>query len=537
MALTSYQRDIITRTVLGEARASSPSGMQAVANVIKNRSESGRYPGNPASVALQHSKNGTYQFSAWSSTPGVGNNNVYLPASSPAYQRASAIVDKVFSGDLPDITNGATSYYAAGTPTPYWWKSEAPHGGVDIGGNIFAQKYSSSAAARAAAGVGTATAAAAARETDAQTAAIFAQYGGYTGNEVTSPIDSYTEGPDNYSLSAAQQAAVVGATNTKGYQTGQVYHLASGAAFRANADGSFTKVANQPRAETLIQLAFDPKVQQLQAAANNIVNTVRTVDPGAAVRGIGSAAGSFFGGIFGRGSGVQTTPAGYNQVTEAQRNALDALPPSSLVSQVHPATVGDRAQELASTTTDAGWNTFDSSGYNRYGFSKEEVAGINGPVPLADPTITKTSWADDYYPTTFAKPDSEFPPAYDDANPPPVPYTRPPFAYDDTAPTPIAATPHVVTDPITGARTPMPRTPVEQAQATAPIQLYAGTNGYIYASKPGGGYAQVGKVNPQLTPAAQYSIGAAKALASQPNGDVGNHPSTYNSVGVANSLV
>lgn len=115
MTLTAVQRDLITRTVLGEASGEGPDGMAAVANVIKNRAASGQFPSDPGEVATQHSSNGIYQFSAWNPASLQGNNLVNTPSSSPKYQAAAAIVDEVFDGSYGDNTGGATFYKVADT--------------------------------------------------------------------------------------------------------------------------------------------------------------------------------------------------------------------------------------------------------------------------------------------------------------------------------------------------------------------------------------------------------------------------------------
>jgi hypothetical protein len=137
--MTPYQREIIIRTIMGEAANEGPQGWAAVGHVIKNRTSDPRWPQDPASVALQ-----PQQFSAWNDGHG-GNDLVrkYGPET-PLFQKIGAVVDQVWSGDAPDPTGGATHYYApAGMPggrEPRWFDNITKERGDDpvtIGGHIF----------------------------------------------------------------------------------------------------------------------------------------------------------------------------------------------------------------------------------------------------------------------------------------------------------------------------------------------------------------------------------------------------------------
>lgn len=145
--LTPYERDVVIRTVLGEAANESDVGWAAVAHVIQNRVADPRWGDDPAEVALQMK-----QFSAWNT--GAGGNSVGSAADkdSPIYQEVGKVVDQVFSGQSTDMTQGATHYYSpAGMQAlvdegsqsnlvPAWFgqedrRREAPN--VEIGGHIF----------------------------------------------------------------------------------------------------------------------------------------------------------------------------------------------------------------------------------------------------------------------------------------------------------------------------------------------------------------------------------------------------------------
>lgn len=127
--LSDYQKDILVRTVLGEARGEGLDGMEAVAQVIRNRSGSGQFPSDPAAVALQPS-----QFSVWNS--GAGGGKTDYSKNSDLYRRAEQAVERVFSGQAPDRTNGAL-YYHTPAVSPYWADEANQYGTTRLGNHIF----------------------------------------------------------------------------------------------------------------------------------------------------------------------------------------------------------------------------------------------------------------------------------------------------------------------------------------------------------------------------------------------------------------
>uniref|UniRef100_UPI00148787A2 conjugal transfer protein TraG N-terminal domain-containing protein n=1 Tax=Ruegeria sp. HKCCD8929 TaxID=2683006 RepID=UPI00148787A2 len=145
--LTNYDRDVMIRTIHGEAGRQSDLGQAAVAHVIMNRVADDRWGDNPAEVSLQ-----LKQFSAWNS--GVGGNSLptKLEEGSEQYERIGRIVDAVAAGEIEDPTGGATHYYSpagmrahveAGEQSneiPTWLSRETnARGGenVRIGGHVF----------------------------------------------------------------------------------------------------------------------------------------------------------------------------------------------------------------------------------------------------------------------------------------------------------------------------------------------------------------------------------------------------------------
>lgn len=99
--------DLVTRTILSEARNQGPIGQAAVAAVIKNRTiKRGMTPGD---VVLERN-----QFEPWNK-PGGQNDPMNWDANSPEYARARQTALDVFGNRLADPTGGATHF--ANVPT------------------------------------------------------------------------------------------------------------------------------------------------------------------------------------------------------------------------------------------------------------------------------------------------------------------------------------------------------------------------------------------------------------------------------------
>lgn len=135
--------NILARTLYGEARGEGYEGMRAVACVVMNRCkiaedfyEKRRHyhplfgDGSPASACRV-----PWQFSCWN--PDDPNCDVIqnLPDGDPIYAQALEIASEAVNGSLTDITNGATYYYAKGSPEPKWAAGKSPC--VIIGHHLF----------------------------------------------------------------------------------------------------------------------------------------------------------------------------------------------------------------------------------------------------------------------------------------------------------------------------------------------------------------------------------------------------------------
>jgi hypothetical protein len=131
--LSPADRDLITKTVLGEAGDQPEEGQAAVAHVIRNRlnTQTGEFGDNTSIPAVVLGRNA---FEAWS-----GDNRARTARASSksgAYKGAASIVDDVFSGKTPDPTNGATYFYspkdqaALHRPAPPFARTMPSHGAI-----------------------------------------------------------------------------------------------------------------------------------------------------------------------------------------------------------------------------------------------------------------------------------------------------------------------------------------------------------------------------------------------------------------------
>lgn len=105
--LDPAHRDLAIRTIYGEAANEPDQGQAAVAAVIKNRMQAGRYGGDsvPGVVLAKN------QFEPWWSNDGR-SRMMALKQNDPIYQKIGGIVDQVFGGQMEDPTGGATHFVA-----------------------------------------------------------------------------------------------------------------------------------------------------------------------------------------------------------------------------------------------------------------------------------------------------------------------------------------------------------------------------------------------------------------------------------------
>lgn len=100
--LSVRDKDLMVRTILGEAAQEGPRGQAAVAHVILNRVASGDYGKTPSAVVLAPN-----QFEPWSTR---SKELMAIKPNSPAYRETSDIVDMAANGEIPDPTGGATHF-------------------------------------------------------------------------------------------------------------------------------------------------------------------------------------------------------------------------------------------------------------------------------------------------------------------------------------------------------------------------------------------------------------------------------------------
>jgi len=128
--LTQYQKDILIRTALSEAGGEGEDGMADVLHVILNRAASGKFPSDPAKVALQNK-----QFSSWNAGSGGNNPGKWSPGSA-AYQTAARVLEQVATGGKPDQTGGALYFHTPGA-SPGWPKGVNTNGKIVRNGHVF----------------------------------------------------------------------------------------------------------------------------------------------------------------------------------------------------------------------------------------------------------------------------------------------------------------------------------------------------------------------------------------------------------------
>jgi len=136
------ERDLVIRTVAGEAGGEGPEGQAAVANVIKNRVASGIYGKSVSDVVLSPA-----QFSLWNPGDPAGDVARRLSPDSPVYKSIGNIVDRVFSGAAPDNTHGADHYYNPAAASPDWGPQLAQQNDVTIGNHRFVGQIGTAAGA------------------------------------------------------------------------------------------------------------------------------------------------------------------------------------------------------------------------------------------------------------------------------------------------------------------------------------------------------------------------------------------------------
>ena len=103
--------EVVAKTIWGEARGEGFTGMQAVGNVILNRSNEGGWWGShPGDVCMKPE-----QFSCWNKNDPNYPKLLKVGNEDPAYRAAESIANSVLCNNLEDLTGGADSYQVIGT--------------------------------------------------------------------------------------------------------------------------------------------------------------------------------------------------------------------------------------------------------------------------------------------------------------------------------------------------------------------------------------------------------------------------------------
>lgn len=113
-------KEVLARTIYGEASNQPPEGQRAIANVIQNRVKLQGWMGKTfREVCLK-----PFQFSCWLSGP---NRDRLMRATEkePVYAECLKIASLAINGQLKDITEGATHYKVIGTPAK-WAEEKKP---------------------------------------------------------------------------------------------------------------------------------------------------------------------------------------------------------------------------------------------------------------------------------------------------------------------------------------------------------------------------------------------------------------------------
>jgi hypothetical protein len=152
--LDPHDRDMLIKTVYGEASNQPPLGQVGVVHAILNRVAAGGYSGGApntianvvtAPAAGENPAHGFKEFSPWNA-PGVPESNPIAQHLSPndrnpllanAYRSIGDLVDKAYAGLIPDPTGGATHYYGFMKVPPKWAAPLAAQNRVKIGDQTF----------------------------------------------------------------------------------------------------------------------------------------------------------------------------------------------------------------------------------------------------------------------------------------------------------------------------------------------------------------------------------------------------------------
>lgn len=137
LGFTSSERDLMIRTIAGEAGGEIETGMVAVAQVIKNRFLGGFGGAQSLTDVIKQPK----QFSVWNEGDPAGDKARALSEDSALYKKIGQLVDMVLAGKIGDPTGGAQHYLNPNTAGAHamrtWFAELSKIARVDIGNHAF----------------------------------------------------------------------------------------------------------------------------------------------------------------------------------------------------------------------------------------------------------------------------------------------------------------------------------------------------------------------------------------------------------------
>lgn len=115
--------EVVALTAYGECRGGGEKGMTSVINTIFNRAaKPGWWGDTPRDVCLKPE-----QYSCWIPEGDNYRDMETATRDDMSYVLALDLAAKAYAGLLPDITNGANSYYAlSSSDKPYWSLGKQP---------------------------------------------------------------------------------------------------------------------------------------------------------------------------------------------------------------------------------------------------------------------------------------------------------------------------------------------------------------------------------------------------------------------------
>ena len=111
-------------TLFCEASGAGPQAQEAVAWVLRNRRDSGRWGHTLAEVCLHR-----MQFSEWNADPADNRNLLRAaacPEGDPTMVGCKQVLESVLASDGPDPTHGALFYFDHSIPPPAWAQGLPP---------------------------------------------------------------------------------------------------------------------------------------------------------------------------------------------------------------------------------------------------------------------------------------------------------------------------------------------------------------------------------------------------------------------------